>query len=77
MFAHIVQKVRLRMLTIVIACASASIVLLVARAACASQGPGIAPGTAGPMTQLAMAILIYGASAVVVAVGLIGALRQH
>jgi hypothetical protein len=65
------------MLTIVIACASASIVLLAARAAWASQGPGIAPGTAGTMTQLAMAILVYGASAVVVAVGLIGALRQH
>ena len=42
-------------------------------AAFASQGPGVAPGTASPFTQLAMAILVYGASALVVGAGLIGA----
>jgi len=46
-------------------------------AALASQGPGGGPGTAGHFTQLAMAIIIYGASALVVGVGLIGAARRR
>lgn len=41
----------------------------------ASQGPGGGIGTAGPLTQLAMAIIVYGASAIVVGAGLIGAVR--
>ena len=45
-------------------------------AALASQGPGTAAGTAGQFTQFAMAVLVYGASALVVGVGLIGALRK-
>jgi hypothetical protein len=44
-------------------------------AALASQGPGGGMGTAGHVTQGAMAILVYGASALVVAAGLIGAVR--
>lgn len=44
-------------------------------AALASQGPGGGMGTAGPLTRLAMAIVVYGASALVVGAGLIGALR--
>jgi hypothetical protein len=48
-----------------------------ASAALASQGPGGGMGTAGHLTQVAMAILVYGASALVVAVGLIGAVRGH
>jgi hypothetical protein len=49
-----------------------------ASAALASQGPGGGMGTAGHLTQVAMAILVYGASALVVAAGLIGAARgQH
>jgi hypothetical protein len=32
-------------------------------------------GTASPLTQLAMAIMVYGASAIVVGVGLIGVAR--
>jgi hypothetical protein len=43
----------------------------------ASQGPGAMPGTAGTTAQLAMAIIVYGGSAMVIAVGLIGAARQR
>ena len=56
---------------------STATVLLQAYGALASQGPGGGPGTAGPFTQLAMAILVYGTSAIVVCGGLIGALRKH
>lgn len=46
-------------------------------AALASQGPGGAMGTASHLTQVAMAILVYGASALVIAAGLIGAARRQ
>ena len=46
-----------------------------ANAALASQGPGGGMGTAGHLTQLAMAILVYGAAALAVGAGLIGAAR--
>jgi len=52
-------------------------ILLPANDALASQGPGGGMGTASPFTQLAMAVLVYGTSAVVVAAGLIGATRRH
>jgi hypothetical protein len=55
----------------------AAAVLLPSHVALASQGPGGGPGTAGSFTQLAMAILVYGTSAIVVCSGLIGALRKH
>ena len=51
--------------------------LLWAGAALASQGPGAGPGAASSFTQLAMAILVYGVSALVVGAGLIGAVRRH
>jgi hypothetical protein len=51
--------------------------LLWATAAFASQGPGGGPGTASSFTQLAVAILVYGTSALVVGAGLIGAVRQR
>jgi len=51
--------------------------VLGASSALASQGPGVEAGTASPLTQLVMAILVYGASALVVGAGLIGALRRH
>jgi hypothetical protein len=57
--------------------AIASAVLLSTDAALASQGPGGGMGTASPFTRLAMAVLVYGASAIVVAAGLIGAARRH
>jgi hypothetical protein len=43
----------------------------------ASQGPGGGPGTASGFTQLAMAIIVYGTSALVVGTGLIGAARRR
>ena len=46
-----------------------------ATTALASQGPGGGMGTANHLTQMAMAILVYGISAVVIGVGLIGAVR--
>ena len=48
-----------------------------ANAALASQGPGGGMGTASHLTQVAMAIMVYGASALVVAAGLIGAARRQ
>ena len=46
-----------------------------ADAAFASQGPGGGLGTATPLTQLAMAVIVYGMSALVIGAGLIGAAR--
>jgi hypothetical protein len=43
----------------------------------ASQGPGAGPGTATRFTQLAMAVAVYGAVAVVIGLGLIGAIRRR
>ena len=58
------------------ALAAAAIVTVICNsAALASQGPGAGMGTAGHLTQVAMAILVYGASALVVGAGLIGAAR--
>ena len=57
--------------------ASAVAALSWASAALASQGPGVANGTASHFTQLAMAIIVYGTSALVVGSGLIGALRRR
>ena len=51
--------------------------LLFSNVAFASQGPGGGPGTASSFTQLAMAIIVYGASALVVGTGLIGAARRR
>ncbi len=59
------------------AVASAALALLPASQAFASQGPGGRQGAASAMTQLAMAIIVYGTSAVVIAFGLIGALRHR
>jgi hypothetical protein len=47
-------------------------------AALASQGPGGGMGTASPLTQTVMAVLVYGMSAIVVGAGLIlAALRRR
>jgi len=59
------------------AAAPAIAALLLASPALASQGPGVGPGTASNFTQLAMAILVWGTSALVVGAGLIGAMRRH
>jgi hypothetical protein len=51
--------------------------LLCTGEALASQGPGGGPGTASHSMQLATAIIVYGASALVVGGGLIGAARKR
>jgi hypothetical protein len=51
--------------------------LLWANAAFASQGPGGGRGTASGFTQVIMAIIVYGTSALVVGAGLIGAVRRR
>lgn len=45
--------------------------------ALASQGPGGGMGTASPLTQMLMALAVYGTTGAVVAAGLIGAVRQR
>ena len=60
-----------------LAVTSAAIGALAADAAFASQGPGTGTGTASDVTQLAMSIIVYGTSALIVGAGLIGALRKQ
>ena len=55
----------------------ASVVLLATGTAMSSQGPGVMPGTASASLQLAMAIIVYGRSTLLVGAGLIGAARRH
>ena len=45
--------------------------------ALASQGPGGGLGTASHLTQMLMAIAVYGTVGVIVAAGLIGAVRRR
>jgi len=54
-----------------------SIALFYADVALAAQGPGVGPGTASHFTQVLMTIIVYGACALVVCAGLIGAPRKH
>jgi hypothetical protein len=56
---------------------AACAVLLPVGSAFASQGPGGGMGTASSLTQIAMAVIVYGASALIVGAGLIGAVRQR
>jgi len=71
------SRTRRRVPQFVFASTSALASLLWANAAFASQGPGGGPGTASSFTQLAMAIIVYGTSALVVGAGLIGAARRR
>jgi hypothetical protein len=48
-----------------------------ASSALGAQGPGVEAGAASPLMQSVMAVLVYGASALVVGAGLIGALRGN
>jgi hypothetical protein len=79
--AYLVQAVREivmsgKIVARLISFAAANAALL-STPAFASQGPGIAPGTAGAMTQLGMAIFVYGGSAAIVIFGLLGTLRHR
>jgi hypothetical protein len=71
------SRIRLGRSRLAFATTSTAAGLLWANAAFASQGPGGGPGTAGSFTQLVMAIVVYGASALVVGAGLIGAVRRR
>ena len=53
-------------------CAVAVLLTLTSAAstALASQGPGTGPGTASALTQLVMAIVVYGAVTLIMAAGL-------
>jgi hypothetical protein len=51
--------------------------LLWTDAASASQGPGVGPGTASDFTQLVMAVILWGTAALVVGIGLIGAVWRR
>ena len=73
----VASRLRPRIARVAFATAAVAAVLLPADAALASQGPGGGPGTAGELTQLVMAIIVYGTSALVMGAGLIGAARQR
>jgi hypothetical protein len=60
-----------------ISATSAAISLVSAGAAFASQGPGGGLGSASGFTQLTMAVIVWGTSALIVGAGLIGAVRQR
>ena len=57
--------------------AATLLALIGSHPALASQGPGGGPGTASPSTQLVMAIVVYGSAALLLAAGLIGALKRR
>jgi hypothetical protein len=63
--------------TKLLVCASSLAFLSWTGLASASQGPGGGPGTASSFTQLTMAVVVYGAAALVIGAGLIGAVRRH
>jgi len=67
----------LRKKSLALHAAIAAALLLPAADAFASQGPGGGMGTASSLTQTAMAVLVYGISALIVGAGLIGALRRR
>jgi hypothetical protein len=66
-----------RKISSVLRAAIAAALLLPAASVLASQGPGGGMGTASNFTQSAMAVLVYGVSALIVGAGLIGALRRR
>jgi hypothetical protein len=70
-------RTRHRTQAFIIAAASAATGMMWASAAFASQGPGGGMGSASGFTQLAMAIIVWGTSALVVGAGLIGAVRRR
>ena len=65
-----------RWISSLIAALTPAAVSITTGAALASQGPGGGPGTASPFMQLVMAIIVYGAAALVAGGALVGALRR-
>ena len=64
-----------RAVQVTVSMATAVTTLFWTSVALASQGPGGGMGTASHLTQVMMAIIVYGLSAIVVGAGLIGAVR--
>jgi hypothetical protein len=71
------SRTRHRTLAFAVVAASVATGSMWAGAAFASQGPGGGMGSASSFTQLAMAIIVWGTSALVVGAGLIGAVRRR
>ena len=71
-----ISLTRLLARTRLVFAAAAGAAVLFAGHASASQGQGITPGTASDSLQLAMAIMVYGSCAAVIAAGAIGAFRR-
>jgi hypothetical protein len=70
------ETIMMRMLSTIVPMLTSPSLLWINQAQ-ASQGPGVNPGSASATTQIAMAIVIYGGSALLIAAGLIGAARQR
>jgi uncharacterized membrane protein YidH (DUF202 family) len=60
-----------------LAVTSIAVAVVWGSAALASQGPGGGMGTASPLTQTVMAVLVYGLVTIIVGAGLIGAVRRR
>jgi hypothetical protein len=58
-------------------CLPGFVVAVWSNAALASQGPGIAPGTASAAVQTLMAILVYGTAAAAIMVALLRGMRRR
>jgi hypothetical protein len=71
------SQTRQRIAAFAMAAISGLAAALSAGVAFASQGPGGGPGTASGFTQLAMAIVVYGTSVLVVGAGLVGVARRR
>jgi hypothetical protein len=57
--------------------ALAILLTLTSGAVLASQGPGVGAGTASALTQTLMAIVVYGGVALILAAGIVRALRRR
>jgi hypothetical protein len=66
-----------RIARLVFASTSTLAYLLFANAAFASQGPGAGSGAASSFTQLVMAVIVYGTSALAVGAGPLGSARRR
>ena len=69
------SRISKRILLIAVAAAPTVAAAFWIDAANASQGPGGGLGTASNLTQIGMAVIVWGTSALVVCAGLIGAVR--
>ncbi len=73
---EVIMVCRISTIVVTLAVVSAASQLWLEQAQ-ASQGPGVMPGTASATMQLAMAIAVYGGSALLLVASLIGAARRR